>query len=500
MNFDALPADARLVSSGFNGVSNGFAVHKISDHRMQVTIGGIVRFTTTAVLAPATWYRFALCRKDSQTRFFIDGTQDGPDIADGSNLLLQQIRFGARPDGTDRIEGRIEEVRITKAARYDANYTPAAAPFPDTKYEIDPGDSAIYTWEDATIDNHSFENGMVGWTSYLFGSEPDSLVTSTSTKDTDDVAGGGAVGFYGGSANRGAIHWQDIAIPAGTQLMNWRAWIRSPYTDGDTANAFVVFLDNANNRIDGYGTYRKTRYGGNSDGSYSEPVGPSGETAEQTCFVPPGAVTARLCVGAIRNSGSDLNAGGDNVRVRWGKEIKHGNYWPPAEKLPIVNEDFWLGSFAGWTTSYEGTSGPFITTNSTYQRKSGYAVYGGSSTQNSQVTQDVVMPAGNYSHAEIVFQSKSSAQDPDQVMLKVEWLSVNDTIIDTVWVDGAKGTDPEWTVSTEWAAIPNGTAKVRVTIWFARYNGSALNVGADWVYINLYDLFAPQLGALTPNA
>ena len=101
---------------------------------------GTVYFTNNAavitgsVLSANTWTHIAVCRSGTSTRLFINGTQSGSTYTDTFNYGSYEQRptiassgFGA---GTGLFTGYIDEFRITRFARYTANFTPPTSAFP----------------------------------------------------------------------------------------------------------------------------------------------------------------------------------------------------------------------------------------------------------------------------------------------------------------------------------------------------------------------------------
>jgi hypothetical protein len=93
------------------------------------TAGGI-RIQSASASIVNTWYHVALCRSSGVTRMFIDGVQVGTSYTDANSYEANQVLIGAHFDGNG-YNGHIDELRITKSARYTANFTPPIAPFPD---------------------------------------------------------------------------------------------------------------------------------------------------------------------------------------------------------------------------------------------------------------------------------------------------------------------------------------------------------------------------------
>lgn len=78
----------------------------------------------------STWHAYAITREGSDIKFFIDGVVTATSSSAASLLAGAEMIIGGA--GGYDFNGHVDELRITKGvARYTANYTPAAAAFPD---------------------------------------------------------------------------------------------------------------------------------------------------------------------------------------------------------------------------------------------------------------------------------------------------------------------------------------------------------------------------------
>jgi hypothetical protein len=95
---------------------------------------GVVVSTKTAV-SDSTWHHIAFCRSSGTSRCFLDGVLKA--TASDSNSYTrggtEGLRIGARGDlaASTFLNGYIDDLRITKAARYTTNYNLPEAAFPD---------------------------------------------------------------------------------------------------------------------------------------------------------------------------------------------------------------------------------------------------------------------------------------------------------------------------------------------------------------------------------
>jgi hypothetical protein len=91
--------------------------------------GNYVFFPTASGMSLNTWHHLAICRNGSSTRMFVDGVQKGSTNTTWTGTFRMDVigTFffnGSRYTGGYDFNGYIDDLRITKAARYTANFTP----------------------------------------------------------------------------------------------------------------------------------------------------------------------------------------------------------------------------------------------------------------------------------------------------------------------------------------------------------------------------------------
>jgi hypothetical protein len=87
--------------------------------------------TSSAVLTVNQWAHIAVTRSGTTCRLFVNGNQVGT-ITTASNLTATNLVVGGYYSTAYLFDGYIDDLRITKGiARYTANFSPPAAPFPD---------------------------------------------------------------------------------------------------------------------------------------------------------------------------------------------------------------------------------------------------------------------------------------------------------------------------------------------------------------------------------
>jgi len=131
--FTSLPTPGNYFyfMSAIDGLNNGV---------FSVSSSGRVVFTTSgnAVVGDVvinTWYHIAATRSGTVTQGFLNGVKVfGSNTESGVVSGCGGIRIGRGLLATTStwFNGYIDEVRITKAVRYTANFTPPTAPFPNS--------------------------------------------------------------------------------------------------------------------------------------------------------------------------------------------------------------------------------------------------------------------------------------------------------------------------------------------------------------------------------
>jgi hypothetical protein len=131
-----LTADVALFDgrpSGTNGVYP--LIFSNTTGKLVWYINSAARITGTTTLSTSTWYHVAVARSGTNTKLFLNGTQEGSTYTDSNSYLLGTdrpiIAAAGATLGADPLNGYIDDLRITKGyARYTANFTAPAVPFP----------------------------------------------------------------------------------------------------------------------------------------------------------------------------------------------------------------------------------------------------------------------------------------------------------------------------------------------------------------------------------
>jgi hypothetical protein len=100
---------------------------------LKYSVSNTVRITGSSALNADTFYHVAVCRSGTDTKMFVDGTQIGSTYSDSNDYLtsdLNQIGRYVYNSNYD-FKGYMDELRISRMARYTANFTAPSEPFAD---------------------------------------------------------------------------------------------------------------------------------------------------------------------------------------------------------------------------------------------------------------------------------------------------------------------------------------------------------------------------------
>ena len=124
----------RLIDSRPDGTTNGsnISLEKPAANTLLLFVTGATRITGTTALTTGQWYHVALTRSGTNTRLFLNGTQEGATwTTDSTVYTVGQVgsrpRIGARGDVTspgESLDGWIDDFRVVNGeALWTANFT-----------------------------------------------------------------------------------------------------------------------------------------------------------------------------------------------------------------------------------------------------------------------------------------------------------------------------------------------------------------------------------------
>tara|TARA_R110000868_G_scaffold115744_1_gene308883 strand:- start:61 stop:2058 length:1998 start_codon:yes stop_codon:yes gene_type:complete len=119
--------DARNPSQGAY-----FDLELDTSNRLNYLVLSATRITSSA-LSTNTWYHVAVCRSGTSTKMFIDGTQAGSTYSDSTVYLSTNrvVLGGYSASASYDFDGYLDEIRVSKTARYTSDFTPPTEPFLD---------------------------------------------------------------------------------------------------------------------------------------------------------------------------------------------------------------------------------------------------------------------------------------------------------------------------------------------------------------------------------
>ena len=124
------------------------------------TYGAIVGTTT---VTDNNWHHVAFVRYNNILTLYVDGADSGAAIANANIGSNRQARIGATVDGTNFFAGNVDQLRLTKVARYVGEFTPQKYLFEDANNNV--------IWRDETGINTVTANGnaTISSAAYKYG-------------------------------------------------------------------------------------------------------------------------------------------------------------------------------------------------------------------------------------------------------------------------------------------------------------------------------------------
>jgi hypothetical protein len=93
---------------------------------------GTYNTLTSTALSTNTWFHFAWVKNGTTQTMYINGTSVASGTVTGSmNAVIRSLKVGYQGAATNYLNGYIDDLRITKYARYTANFTAPTTAFAD---------------------------------------------------------------------------------------------------------------------------------------------------------------------------------------------------------------------------------------------------------------------------------------------------------------------------------------------------------------------------------
>jgi uncharacterized protein YaiE (UPF0345 family) len=189
----------------------------VNANKFRYFADGAYRITGTTAVATNTWYHVALSRSNGTSRLFVNGVQESSNFTDTFDFASRDLHLGGRfaLSGSSflAVPGYMDELRVSKTARYTSNFTPATTPF------VNDESTLLLLHMDGTNDSTVFEddNGVrnkVGVTAI-----GDAKVSTAQSQF------GGSSAIFDGSGDSLRID-QSPTLPAGSTF-TIEAWVRN---------------------------------------------------------------------------------------------------------------------------------------------------------------------------------------------------------------------------------------------------------------------------------
>ena len=128
------PSSLEFLIDGRPSATNGayFTLYS-SAGLLKYSVSNTVRITGSSALDADTFYHVAVCRSGTDTKMFVDGTQIGSTYSDSNSYLTSDLNQigGYAANSNFTLKGYMDELRISRMARYTSNFTAPAEPFAD---------------------------------------------------------------------------------------------------------------------------------------------------------------------------------------------------------------------------------------------------------------------------------------------------------------------------------------------------------------------------------
>lgn len=124
-----------LVTSNYNagtGAGGWALIHRADTSSLSLSVNSNVTYTKSWSPTAGIWYHVSVSRSGTNLRFFIDGTQIGTTSTSSDNVTgSSTVIVAGNSTSNLPIDANINDLRITKSARYITNFTPPTRSFPN---------------------------------------------------------------------------------------------------------------------------------------------------------------------------------------------------------------------------------------------------------------------------------------------------------------------------------------------------------------------------------
>jgi hypothetical protein len=121
---------ALVSSENYSATTGGWSLYQNGTAiEFWLSPGGSATLNATSAVTANTWQHLALCRASGTLRLFVNGTQ-AQSVSNSTTLTGRQVWIGGNNSGSFFFNGYIDDLRVTRFARYTSNFTAPTAAFP----------------------------------------------------------------------------------------------------------------------------------------------------------------------------------------------------------------------------------------------------------------------------------------------------------------------------------------------------------------------------------
>lgn len=134
----------------------------------RIYINGSYVITHQTSATTNTWYHVAVVRASGTTTLYLNGVASTTTYSDSNNYAAKPIVVGAYYTGATRFTGYLDEIRVSKTARYTTAFTPST-----TAFAVDSTTQVLLHFENSNnstvFANSTISNGGATWSSITYG-------------------------------------------------------------------------------------------------------------------------------------------------------------------------------------------------------------------------------------------------------------------------------------------------------------------------------------------
>jgi len=119
------PSSQMVIVSTYQSASSGFSFTIESNVIKMRMLGDPVVVSGATSVTINTWHHIAISRNGTSLKVFLDGVQDGS-ATNSDNITINStlLNIGRLPNNSGFLVGYLDDLRITRYARYTTTFTP----------------------------------------------------------------------------------------------------------------------------------------------------------------------------------------------------------------------------------------------------------------------------------------------------------------------------------------------------------------------------------------